>query len=576
MTNQSGSGRNTAHVRRIHIKNFRAIANATIDFEDTVALVGQNGGGKTSILRALNAFFNFESERQAFEEGNHQYSSKSQTVIEVALTGLPAAKFPLSGKSNEFRARLKYRKQAVWEVQRNGQWEKDTSFREMLDRFFSYVLIPIRRDHEVAHSPSDGLLDLAVEEWVTAASQRDVRSPQIQKVADQLRDKTLSGLEQHLRQIAPMDGPFSFEFSYSVPPDYRLLLQNLALSVREGGQLIPLADSGSGTQSMAVFALYAYLAQLQDRSYLLGVEEPEQNLHPQAQQQLMRNLRKTGLQVIFTTHSPTIVDMLEHECVVLCRRGEGQRRELEISVSQIGSTFFESRGLDRDAYYKFHRRNNSEFLFADLVVATESPIDSAVVEQLLSDAGEDIRELGISLVSLNGKENLRYLFHLLDALAIPYAFVVDRDYFLKFKGDTRKDSLNKEGYPQYLAELQPSCVLPRLGLRESHLNRLTTDLAVHPTKAFRELTDLGFFCFMWDIEIDLVRSSNARERFYGRLNIPTEDRNAEFLLKKRSSAIKKQEALIPVVEGLPPQSLPSSYKALRRELPLRARAAKRK
>ena len=50
--------------------------------------------------------------------------------------------------------------------------------------------------------------------------------------------------------------------------------------MREGGQTIPLSDSGSGTQSMAVFALYAYLAELQSKKYLLGLEEPEQNLHP--------------------------------------------------------------------------------------------------------------------------------------------------------------------------------------------------------------------------------------------------------------------------------------------------------
>ncbi|MFF0973695.1 ATP-binding cassette domain-containing protein [Kocuria sp. CPCC 205295] len=33
-----------------------------MELGDTVALVGQNGSGKSSILRALNAFFNFEDE----------------------------------------------------------------------------------------------------------------------------------------------------------------------------------------------------------------------------------------------------------------------------------------------------------------------------------------------------------------------------------------------------------------------------------------------------------------------------------------------------------------------------------
>jgi predicted ATP-dependent endonuclease of OLD family len=280
------------------------------------------------------------------------------------------------------------------------------------------------------------------------------------------------------------------------------------------------------------------------------------------------------LQVVFTTHSPTIVDMLRHENVVLCRRKSSKRRGLEVHIAQIGKTFFEERKLSRDSYYKFHRRSNSEFLFADLVVVTESPIDAAVVEQLLSDSGETAQELGISMVALNGKENLHYMFHLLDALNIPKAFVVDRDYFLKFRDVERKKSLNSAGFPQYARELQSACVLPKMGLKPEEMKSLLDNLVDRPTAAFKELIKLGFFCFMWDLEVDLVRAETARGRFFEYLNIAEQDRTKRFLLVDRASAIKKQEALLSVVENLPAQALPTSYKSLRRELPLLAKAAR--
>ena len=45
---------------------------------------------------------------------------------------------------------------------------------------------------------------------------------------------------------------------------------------------------------MAIFALYAYLAELQSKTFVLGMEEPEQNLHPQAQRQLINRITSLG------------------------------------------------------------------------------------------------------------------------------------------------------------------------------------------------------------------------------------------------------------------------------------------
>lgn len=70
----------TVRVTRLKIQKFRAIEYAEIELGETIALVGQNGAGKSSVLRALNAFFNFESERQAFEDGVHRYTASTQTI----------------------------------------------------------------------------------------------------------------------------------------------------------------------------------------------------------------------------------------------------------------------------------------------------------------------------------------------------------------------------------------------------------------------------------------------------------------------------------------------------------------
>lgn len=105
---------------RLKIDKFRAIGSAEIELGDTVALVGQNGSGKSSILRVLNAFFNFDDEKADFENGNHAYSRTTQSVIEVTIEGLSSdpALPRLESRSDKLRAQLKFRKQQVsWSVQ---------------------------------------------------------------------------------------------------------------------------------------------------------------------------------------------------------------------------------------------------------------------------------------------------------------------------------------------------------------------------------------------------------------------------------------------------------------------------
>lgn len=569
----------SVRITRLKIEKFRAIASAEVELGDTVALVGQNGSGKSSILRALNAFFNFDDEKADFENGSHAYSRTMQSIIEVTIDGLASdpALPRVQVDSDEVRAQLKFRRQAVWNVFVDGKWQPAVpGFHDALRKQVAYALIPTRRDHAVAHEPSIGLLERAVDEWVTSNRQRDRISPQVAKLGGQLQKNSLSGFERQLRKVAPSDGPFSFELGYSSQPDYRLLLANLALSVNEGGRSIPLVDSGSGTQSMAIFALYAYLAELQSKTFVLGIEEPEQNLHPQAQRQLINRIMSLGLQILFTTHSPTVVDSLDHEQVVLCRRMKGEKRGLEVRIRQIPSDFFTRHKLDRESYYKFHRRRNSEFIFADFVTVTESPIDSVVILALLQEAGADPADLGMSVVALDGVDQIPHMFHILRELGIASAFVVDKDYFLPYKNGERKASLDSKGYPQYKAEAKPDSLLSTLFPEASDCSKVVAQLAGNHQQAMASLREVGFFSFRYAMEIDLVVAQETRTRLFDRLNVPEADRTERHLLTAKAKAIKRQEALLPVLAGLKPTSLPYSFKALRSELPKMAKAVRQR
>lgn len=555
-------------LRRLKIAKFRAIRSAELNIGDEVALVGQNSAGKTSILRALNAFFNFEEERQSFELGHHRFTPSAFAVIEVTLADVPAdCPITRCEAPGEIRARLRYRKTAQWEIHDGHTWlAAPADLHEVLGRYISYVLIPLRRDHGVADGDGGDLVGRAVDAAVLASRQRDRITPQIQRLRERLNSQALDGLVHRLRQLAPLGGEFEFVLEHDRLPDYSMLLQNLSLRVREGNQNVRLADAGSGTQNMAVFALLAYLAEMSGSTYIIGFEEPEQNLHPQAQMQLLAGLRELGLQIVFTTHSPTMIDMLDHEQVVLCRRCKAGVRDIEVEAMQLPSDFFYQNGLDRDKYYKFYRRRNSDFFFADYVLVTESPIDAAVISQVLDDAAIDPIRGGITMLPLDGVTSLPYVFALLRGLKIQSGYVVDRDYFLPYAEGKRANSLDANGYPRYSTSVKPGTILTALLPRTVDRLRMEQRVIAWERGVAHDLAVLGVFCFKWAIEVDLVASPTTRSRLSGAIGVTDPAHSEVRLLIDNQSRIKDQSVLVTAVAGVDARSLPQALREIRSSL----------
>ena len=109
---------------------------------------------------------------------------------------------------------------------------------------------------------------------------------------------------------------------------------------------LPLMNASSAVSELAPVVLYLrYIVQPGDT---LIIEEPETNLHPQAQVEFTRVLAaavKAGIRIIITTHSEWVLEELAN-LVKLSelapeRRGDIDPDDLALSPDEVGAWLFE-------------------------------------------------------------------------------------------------------------------------------------------------------------------------------------------------------------------------------------------
>ncbi len=67
-------------IERVEIRNFRSLLKVDLNFEELTAILGRNGGGKSSILKALDVFYNVSYQASPFD-----YFGKD-TNLEIRIT----------------------------------------------------------------------------------------------------------------------------------------------------------------------------------------------------------------------------------------------------------------------------------------------------------------------------------------------------------------------------------------------------------------------------------------------------------------------------------------------------------
>jgi putative ATP-dependent endonuclease of OLD family len=183
---------------------------------------------------------------------------------------------------------------------------------------------------------------------------------------------------------------------------------------------------------------------------LLLVEEPEAHLHPQLQDRVMSLFDqhssapeegKRRVQVVMTTHSPSLAAGADIECMTLMHKGK---------------TFSLAPGLTKlkKTDYSFLRRfidaTKANLFFARAVAVVEGPAEALLLPALAAMCGRSFSHYGVSVVNVGGIGLYHYARILQRAddtvtMPIPVACITDRDVV----PDVASDYVEKTGKKRF-------------------------------------------------------------------------------------------------------------------------------
>jgi putative ATP-dependent endonuclease of the OLD family len=290
---------------------------------------------------------------------------------------------------------------------------------------------------------------------------KDQRSAEITEV-----ENTIKG---YLAELMPVDLEIEFQ-----APTVDVLLTTPRIVIHDGFRG-SIEGKGHGLQRAVIFAILRAYAKLvtqvkgkERRTLILGVEEPELYMHPTAQRAtrtVLRSIADGGDQVIFSTHSPLLVDVSFFDEIIRCENpasqgagehGSGRRFQLSMAdiIKDIESRSPKLKGKITDKsvrvrYSHAYSPSRNEGFFAKKIILVEGQTELYALPLYAQAMGHDLDALSIGVVECGSKANINMLYRVFNELGIGcfVLFDFDRDNKDKKRVEESRKLLNLLGAP---------------------------------------------------------------------------------------------------------------------------------
>ena len=297
-------------IKSIRVKNFRSIVDQTFSLsEESLSIfVGSNDVGKSNVLKALNLFFNDNTDQGVkfrFDDDFSYFAEKGKGNTKEVLVELEIQPPRRLKNSKPVRWTKTWRRDVKDELKfkfyNNDEIEPKSGISQWL-RKLKYRYVPAEKSMAYFPQLMSELHDVL----------NDVHASQFRNSSIQF----VSGIQQVSEDLAQeIQNLIGLPSRIQAPSDFRTLFSSLDFGEDWGGNTYPLKRRGDGIRAWHIPIILKVMAKKEQEASasgrvnpdtIWGFEEPENNLELTNAYKLAQQIYKfsADIQIFLTTHSP--------------------------------------------------------------------------------------------------------------------------------------------------------------------------------------------------------------------------------------------------------------------------------
>jgi AAA15 family ATPase/GTPase len=309
-------------INSVEIYYFRSIYHLKIKtLKDLNVISGKNDCGKSNLLKALNLFFNNQTDWQQRFDFQKDFSKKRLTEVrKETIKGKQFIQVKI-----EFIRGAKSEKSLPEKFTITKTWHRDSSTPETktsIERQFKNNEIKVSSLHR-AVAQLQIYLNKIKFEYVPAIKDKDFsnyalgilqdtildnsQNPKIRTAVQNLNDTVEEGAQELNKEFKEISG---IETDIKLPEDLTSLFRAFSVDTKLDDESIDLAKRGDGVQTRFIPSLLHHIAKNSKVTYIWGFEEPENCLEHALSTELANKLKSEyafSSQIITTTHSAAFI-----------------------------------------------------------------------------------------------------------------------------------------------------------------------------------------------------------------------------------------------------------------------------
>ena len=326
-------------LEKVKLHNFKSHKDTELSLDSSRlhALVGQNSSGKTSVLQALH-YLSQLANSSVDNIFQHERAPQFLTTIGQDNMSVSASGFWKNPDRNDWEASYDWRQTVNHSWSAGVSWKADTQPESMQGEASSFMYAPELIQQSLRNAVhlklvASNLAKAAYSDAITPRVEFDGSglAPTLDYLRNEAPDKFQS-LQEMLKRIVPGVREVGVRRAKVMVNRQRLIeVGGKSISYEESqeiagqevvldmntGKRIPAHAISEGT--MLTLGLLTVLMNTNQPNLVL-LDDVEQGLHPKAQRELIDVFKEIiqanpNLQIIFSTHSPYIVDELTHSQV---------------------------------------------------------------------------------------------------------------------------------------------------------------------------------------------------------------------------------------------------------------------